>query len=97
MKLYVTCTNLETCSNVEVQEMQYDESFEIVTTCSVCRDYAIITTEPILEIAISDDIYYLNNLIILDEIAKNINLYEKEKKGKNNERNQKESDLDNKQ
>lgn len=97
MKIYTTCTNLETCSNVEITTIEYDEDYDPIVICSVCGDYAVNTTEPILEMAISNDIFYFKNLIILDEIAKDINLYEKEKKGKNNATNQKKPTTDYKQ
>lgn len=92
MKYYTTCTNLETCSNIEIKTLNYDETFNIVTICSICGSYAINSTEPISEIAASDDIFYFQNLIILDQIAQDINLYEKEKQGTKNEAFKQERD-----
>lgn len=92
MKYYTTCTNLETCSNIEINESSYDEPYEIVCICSICGSYAINSTEPISNIAASDDIFYLRNIIALDQIVQNIDLYEKEKQGIKNEKTKKTSD-----
>ena len=91
IKYYTTCTNVETCSNITLNSVEQDANIEPITICSVCGEYAVNSFQPITDEAVNNEMFYLKNIVTLDQIVKHINIYEKKKQGKNNEQNNKKS------
>lgn len=91
IKYYTTCTNVETCSNITLNSIEYDFEIDPITICSICGEYAVNSYEPITNEAVNDEMFYLKNIVTLDQIVKHIKIYEKKKQGKNNEQNNEES------